>query len=54
MTTEPSCAPLSADQADDLGKGLLPERPESLDFLTLPDDPERCNIAISEWFELTP
>ncbi len=40
-----------ADQADDLGKGLLPERPESLDFLTLPDDPERCNIAVSDWFE---
>lgn len=42
-----------ADQADELGKGLLPDRPESLDFLTLPNDPERYNTAILEWFEPT-
>lgn len=39
-----------ADQADDLGKGLLPERPDSLDFATLPDAPDRAAAALADWF----
>ncbi|WP_395826224.1 hypothetical protein [Elstera sp.] len=38
-----------ADQADDLGKGLLAERPAALDFLTLPADPNRASAALSDW-----
>ena len=38
-----------ADQADDLGKGLLAERPASLDFLTLPADPARAEKTLSDW-----
>ncbi len=38
-----------ADQADDLGKGLLPERPTALDFLTLPADPTRAAATLSDW-----
>lgn len=38
-----------ADQADDLGKGLLAERPAALDFLTLPADPDRASAALSDW-----
>ena len=38
-----------ADQADDLGKGLLPERPTTLDFLGLPADPARTTATLSAW-----
>ncbi len=39
-----------ADQADDLGKGLLPERPESLDFASLPDASDRAAATLADWF----
>ncbi len=38
-----------ADQADDLGKGLLAERPAALDFLTLPADPARAAVTLADW-----
>ncbi len=38
-----------ADQADDLGKGLLPERPVALDFLALPADPARASVTLADW-----
>lgn len=41
-----------ADQADDLGKGLLPERPATFDFLTLPADPTRAEHALRDWLTL--